>query len=367
MQKRCCAGGADWNESKKPLSLRANNARLPADNPPSVDGMEAQRLLGTMALLTALGVAHAETREWLHTAHNYTVQVNLLRLQHSLPPLKLNTQLCAAAQAHAEAMAQTGVIAHADAHGRRADHRASEAGYFYHRLGENLAAGQLTWERALDAWLGSPSHRANLLTPDYRELGVGFTASAVRYRTVWAQLLGTRRTAYPVIINLDAYETDSPEISVYVHGVREAQAMRYRVNNGDWSAWQPPQEWLSCELPPHEGFHTITVQVQIGERVFTASDEIYLRSEVVLAQVASDGERNDARCARLLERVGAGVERATRGEHIVQQPQGSPAHAVGLDDLERIAHILHALGLTQPHLRAAVEAPTEPALLQGDA
>lgn len=329
--------------------------------------MEARRLFGTMALLTALSVARAETREWLHTAHDYAVQVNQLRLQHNLPPLKLNAQLCAAAQAHVEAMAQTGVIAHADAHGRRADYRASEAGYFYHRLGENLAAGQLTWERALEAWLGSPDHRANLLAADYRELGVGFTAGAVRYRTVWAQLLGTRRTAYPVIINLDAFQTDSPKVSVYVHGAREAQAMRYRVNDGAWSAWQPPQEWLACELPNYEGFHTVTVQLQIEERLFTASDEIYLQSSVVLAQVASDGERDDARCTRLLEHTGAGVERAAGGEHIVHQPHHTPPHAVGLDDLERIVHILHALGLIQSYLRAAIESPTEPARLHGDA
>lgn len=329
--------------------------------------MEARSLLGTIALLTALGAARAETREWLCTAHDYAVQVNQLRLQYNLPPLKLNMQLCAAAQAHSEAIAQTGVVAHADAHGRRADYRASEAGYFYHQLGENLAAGQLSWDRALEAWLNSPYHRSNLLTADYRELGVGFASGAVRYRTVWSQLLGTRRTAYPVIINLDAFQTDSPEVSVYVHGAREAQAMRYRINDSAWSAWQPPQEWLVCELPHHEGFHTITVQIQIGERLFTASDEIYLQSNVVFAQVAGDGKRNDAGCTRLFERAGASVQRAARGEHIVQQPQALPLHAVGLNNLECIAHILHALGLIQPHLRAAIEPPTEPARLHGDA
>lgn len=329
--------------------------------------MEARSLLGTIAFLTALGAARAETREWLYTAHDYAVQVNQLRLQYNLPPLKLNAQLCAAAQAHAEAMAQTGVVAHADAHGRRADYRASEAGYFYHQLGENLAAGQLSWDRALEAWLNSPYHRSNLLTADYRELGVGFASGAVRYRTVWSQLLGTRRTAYPVIINLDAFQTDSPEVSVYVHGAREAQAMRYRINDSAWSAWQPPQEWLACELPNYEGFHTVTVQLQIGERIVVASDEIYLQSNVVFAQVAGDGERDDAGCARLFERAGASVQRAARGEHIVQQPQALPLHAAGLNNLECIAHILHALGLTQPHLRAAVEPATEPARLHGDA
>jgi hypothetical protein len=329
--------------------------------------MEAQRLLGIVGLLATLCMAHAESREWLATAHDYAVQVNQLRLQHNLPPLKLNAQLCEAAQAHAESMAQTGVIAHTDQHGRRADYRASAAGYFYHRLGENLAAGQLTWERALHAWLNSPDHRANLLTPDYRELGIGFAGSASRYRTVWAQLLGARRTAYPVIINLDAFATDTPEVVVYVHGAREAHAMRYRINDGAWSAWQSPTEWLKCALPHREGFHTITVQIRMGERVFEASDEIYLQSGIVLAQVAGDGERDDARHACLLESASASVERAARSEHIVQQPHRAPAHALGTYSLERIAHILQALGLTQPHLRTAVEPPTEPTCLHGDA
>jgi hypothetical protein len=245
-------------------------------------------------------------------------------------------------------MAQTGVIAHADQQGRRADYRASQAGYFYHRLGENLAAGQLTWERALHAWLNSPDHRANLLAPDYRELGIGFAGSATRYRTVWAQLLGARRAAYPVIINLDAYAADTPEVAVYVHGAREARAMRYRINDGAWSAWQSPTEWLECELPHREGFHTITVQIQIGERVFEASDEIYLQSGVVLAQVAGDGERDDARRTCLLEGASTGVECAARSEHIVQQPHGAPTHRASGCALPRMHRVHSAYARLDP-------------------
>jgi len=184
---------------------------------------------------------------------------------------------------------------------------------------------------------------------------------------VWAQLLGARRTTYPVIINLDAFAADSPSVSVYVHGAREAHAMRYRINDGDWSAWQAPTEWLTCELPHHEGFHTVAVQLRLGERTVEASDEIYLQSGVVLAQVAGDGERDHQRRACILERTGAGVKRAARREHIVQQPHGAPAHRIGACDLERITHILQSLGLTQPHLRTAIEPPTEPARLHGDA
>lgn len=245
-------------------------------------------LIGLCGACAAMGDSITAREQLLH---DYTVAVNEIRLAHGLPPLKLNEQLCEAAQAYAEVLLETGQIRHADAQGRRADYRATQVGYFYSRLGENLAAGQLSWERALEMWLQSQSHRANLLDPDYRELGVGFSANdQTRYRTTWTQLLGARRRVYPVIINLDALTTDSPEVLVYVHGANEASAMRYRIGDGAWSEWQTPQAWLRCELPAGEGWRTVTVQLQIGERWYLASDEIYLQSQFLFAQIAGDSK-----------------------------------------------------------------------------
>lgn len=328
------------------------------------------RWLGTTLMgLCGVYVAacnHITTREQL--LHDYTVAVNEARVAHGLPPLKLNAQLCEAAQAYAEVLLETGQIQHADSQGRRADYRATQAGYFYSQLGENLAAGQLSWERALEMWLQSHSHRANLLNAEYRELGVGFSANdRARYRTTWTQLLGARRNVYPVIINLDALTTDLPEVLVYVHGADVASAMRYRIGEGAWSAWQTPQAWLRCELPAGEGWRTVTVQLQIGDRLYLASDEIYLQSQPVFTQVAGDSERDDKADAGLLESACAGVERAPCGEHIVQQPHGAPAHLVGAGDLERILHILQSLRAAQPHLRATVEAAAQPIGAHGDA
>lgn len=328
------------------------------------------RWLGT-TLVGVCGVSIAvcnyiTTRE--HLLHDYTVAVNEIRLAHGLPPLKLNTQLCAAAQAYAEVLLQSGQIQHADSLGRRADYRATQAGYFYSHLGENLAAGQLSWERALEMWLQSPSHRANLLHPDYRELGVGFSADdQARYRTTWTQLLGARRHVYPVIINLDALTTDTPQVLVYVHGADVASAMRYRIGDGAWSEWQTPQTWLRCELPAGEGWRTVTVQLQIGDRWYLASDKIYLQSQFVFAQVAGDGERDHETDARILESACAGVERAACSEHIIQQPHGAPAHLVGAGYLERILHILQSLRAAETHLRATVEASAQPVGAHGDA
>ncbi|MCX7925264.1 MAG: CAP domain-containing protein [Fimbriimonadales bacterium] len=328
------------------------------------------RWLGTtlLGMSVACAVARATIETRLKLLHDYAVAVNEARVVRGLPPLKLNEQLCDAAQSYAETLLATGQIRHADAQGRRADYRAVAAGYFYYRLGENLAAGQLSYERALEMWLQSPPHRANLLSADYRELGVGFTANdSARYRTAWTQLLGARHHVYPVVINLDAFATESPRVAVYVHGAREAQVMRYRIGDGAWSEWQAPREWLGCQLPESEGFHTITVQLQIGARVYEASDEIYLQSRFVLAEVAGEREGDDEDRPRRFERASAGVERAARREHIVQQGDGASANQFRAHDFERILHILHALSLAQPHLRASVEAATERAREHGDA
>ncbi len=329
-----------------------------------------QRWLGTMLLgiSVACATAHNTIETRLKLLHDYAVAVNEARLEQGLPPLKLNEQLCAAAQSYAETLLVTGRIQHADAQGRRADYRVTQAGYFYHRLGENLAAGQLCYERALEMWLQSPPHRANLLDPHYRELGVGFTANdATRYRTAWTQLLGARRNVYPIVINLDAFSTDSPAVVVYVHGAQGAQAMRYRVGDGAWSEWQTPREWLRCQLPDGEGFHSVSVQLQIDKRVYEASDEIYLKSRFVFAEVAGEREGDDERRARAFERTSAGIEGAARREHIIEQSDGASPNQFRVRDFESVLHILHALGLTQPHLRASVESAAERARRHGDA
>ena len=47
------------------------------------------------------------------------------------------------------------------------------AGYNYKVTGENLALGDFKDEKDLvDAWMGSPGHRANILNPEYTEIGV---------------------------------------------------------------------------------------------------------------------------------------------------------------------------------------------------
>lgn len=56
--------------------------------------------------------------------------------------------------------------------------------------GENIASGQSNPVEVHDAWMNSPTHRANIMNPDFQHLGVGLVDSVgiTTYKNQWAQL-----------------------------------------------------------------------------------------------------------------------------------------------------------------------------------
>jgi len=97
--------------------------------------------------------------------------MNEARLLHGLKPLRCDARLERAARRHSSKMLRTGTFFHGafSARIRRVGVRAP-------RVGENLAWSQGSLEQAraiVGQWLASPPHRANLLRPGYRLVGVG--------------------------------------------------------------------------------------------------------------------------------------------------------------------------------------------------
>ena len=65
-------------------------------------------------------------------------------------------------------------------------------------VGENLAAGQSDIEDALQAWLASPSHCANLMQPEYRDVGLACVQRrGSRYERFWVAHFGVLAAAPP--------------------------------------------------------------------------------------------------------------------------------------------------------------------------
>jgi uncharacterized protein YkwD len=100
---------------------------------------------------------------------------NAARAASGLAPLQVNSALVTAAQTHSRDMAQLNVMDHTlpGVAESTLQSRATAAGYNYAWLGENIAFNYLDDPSVVGAWMNSPAHRANILSPNYTDIGVG--------------------------------------------------------------------------------------------------------------------------------------------------------------------------------------------------
>jgi uncharacterized protein YkwD len=103
-------------------------------------------------------------------------------------PLSLSATLSAAASGHAWDMAARGAAGHRGSDGSQSGERITRAGYAWRASGENVAAGQPDADSVVAAWLESPGHCVNLMSPYYTEMGIAFaTAPSKNPAIYWAQ------------------------------------------------------------------------------------------------------------------------------------------------------------------------------------
>jgi uncharacterized protein YkwD len=104
--------------------------------------------------------------------------INVFRTQNHLPTLRLSTSLNTAAREHSQQMATQGYFAHESGDGsafwKRIQRFYPSGSMRYWSVGENLlwSSPDVDASRALEMWLASPEHRANLMTAKWREIGV---------------------------------------------------------------------------------------------------------------------------------------------------------------------------------------------------
>jgi uncharacterized protein YkwD len=107
--------------------------------------------------------------------------VNRERTAHGESPLRPNTRLQQAAQAHTEDMAFGNYFDHVGSRGDTVLERLRSAGYIYssrvgYEIGENIGWGTLwlaTPRAMVDAWMVSPDHRANILDARFSDTAIG--------------------------------------------------------------------------------------------------------------------------------------------------------------------------------------------------
>lgn len=104
-------------------------------------------------------------------------QTNLARVQNGLPPLEWDADVCRMARSHSESMSRLNYFSHVTPDGLRLRERARAAGIVtYTVLGENIAYNQGYEDPgafAVERWLASPKHRANILSKEFRAMAIG--------------------------------------------------------------------------------------------------------------------------------------------------------------------------------------------------
>lgn len=133
--------------------------------------------LPQIALLTAVaifGVTLSAERIFASeiNSNNVYYLINQERMSRGLPKLNLDPELSQAAGLKSKDMLNRNYFEHY-AFGLSPWDFIKLSGYNYLYAGENLAMDFNTSEGMVKAWMNSPTHRDNILNPDYTDTGVG--------------------------------------------------------------------------------------------------------------------------------------------------------------------------------------------------
>lgn len=112
--------------------------------------------------------------------------VNEIRTEQGLPELTTSSSLSKAAALRAEEIVT--LYSHTRPDQSSCFTVLPAYGISYRAAGENIAAGQSTPSAVVNAWMNSPGHRANILNPNFKFLGVGYVSGRGSYGHYWVQL-----------------------------------------------------------------------------------------------------------------------------------------------------------------------------------
>jgi uncharacterized protein YkwD len=141
-------------------------------------------LLGLLASMSLIGASPVETayEDLVVVAptpfvvreaeeHALVLDVNSIRLREGLPRVEVDEALAKAARMHAEDMARRKYFGHDSPEGNSLPDRLAAVGFRWSVAAENIALDE-DEAHANTALLHSPDHRANILDPRVRKIGV---------------------------------------------------------------------------------------------------------------------------------------------------------------------------------------------------
>ncbi len=149
---------------------------------------------------------------------------NIERGNSNLASLTVNPLLSKAAELKAHDMAANGYFAHTSPDGKTPWYWLDQVGYHYDYAGENLAINFTDTEQVTDAWMKSPTHKANIIKSQYTEMGSGIATGTYQGResVFVVQVYSNPRFEEKEIV---ATETDSEKIDAFVNSHEDEQVL----------------------------------------------------------------------------------------------------------------------------------------------
>lgn len=112
---------------------------------------------------------------------------NQERSKNGLSPLTFNWQLGRVARYKSNDMRDKNYFSHTSPTYGSPFTMIQNFGISYRAAGENIATGQQTAWSVVQGWMNSPGHRANILSTNFTQIGVGYSKSSSG-KTYWTQM-----------------------------------------------------------------------------------------------------------------------------------------------------------------------------------
>ena len=224
---------------------------------------------------------------------------NLARRDNGVPPLRWNAEMTEAARWFSWDSVENrpdGYCGHQDTLGRSPWERVPLFGYQGWCGAENAFCGYVTPEQAIEGWMNSSGHRANLLNPDFQEIGLGYYRRASDGRGYVTQDFGVDAVYPPLIIENEAITTDSPDVNLYLYSRQASSGFTglgptvemMLANNPcfEGASWEPYSAEKAWTLESGSGWRTVYAKARDAMgRTTVVSDTIYLGGEAPLDEL----------------------------------------------------------------------------------
>ena len=200
------------------------------------------------------------------TTANIIMLTNQERVANGLGVLTENSQLDAAALAKANNMFEQQYWDHFGPNGETPWQFIRAEGYNYVYAGENLAKGFQTAEGVHEAWMASPTHAANIMSGNYKDIGVAIVNGVLlgKQTTLVVQMFGNLTTE---VAGASSSGNTTTSSSGKVVGNEQGEIKSIRITS-------PVQSSISTDPSINVSGETANVNGEYTIQVYEASDII---------------------------------------------------------------------------------------------